>query len=312
MRQLLIHQNNQRQVPKLAVFPKAYLQALCKDGTMSLEDWIRLAVTLDIDGLEWYAGFLQMADQRNWPIFRRMVEDHGKVIPMMCCSPDFTHPDKRFREKEIEKEKHWIDMTNALGGTYCRVLSGQRRPGLSMEEGVQLAADCIYECLPYARERNITLVLENHYKDDFWEYPEFAQQAVVFCKLVASVNHPNFGVNYDPSNTYLAGENPLELLELVSKRVVTMHASDRYLKEGTIADLRKEEGGSAGYAKRLAHGEIGKGLNDYDAIFTELKKAGFDGWISIEDGVDGMDQLERSVSFLKEKIRLYWPEVSCE
>ncbi|MDQ6814820.1 MAG: sugar phosphate isomerase/epimerase, partial [Bacteroidota bacterium] len=121
------------------------------------------------------------------------------------------------------------------------------------------------------------------------------------------IDHPNFGVNYDPSNTYLAGEDPIELLKKVSHRVVTMHASDRYLKEGTIEDLRKEEGGALGYAKRLSHGEIGKGLNDYDAIFAELKRVGFDGWISIEDGVDGMDQLERSVSFLRKKIFEYWP-----
>jgi sugar phosphate isomerase/epimerase len=86
-----------------------------------------------------------------------------------------------------------------------------------------------------------------------------------------------------------------------------MHASDRYLKEGTIEDLRKEERGAAGYAKRLRHGEIGKGLNDYDAIFTELKRVGFAGWISIEDGVEGMAQLERSVAFLKKKIEEYWP-----
>ena len=295
-------------MPQLAVFPKAFMNALCKDGTMLVQEWINLAVKLDVDGLEWYADFLQMADKRNWPVFRSMVEDHGKVIPMMCCSPDFTHPDKKFRDKEIEKEKYWIDMAHALGGNYCRVLSGQRRPGLSIDEGIKLAADCIYQCLPYAQERNITLILENHYKDDFWEYPEFAQQADVFCKLVDSVTHPNFGVNYDPSNTYLAGEDPLELLKRISSRVVTMHVSDRYLKEGTIDDLRKEEGGAAGYAKRLSHGEIGKGLNDYDAIFTELKRVGFDSWISIEDGVDGMDQLERSVSFLRNKIQLYWPE----
>jgi sugar phosphate isomerase/epimerase len=85
-----------------------------------------------------------------------------------------------------------------------------------------------------------------------------------------------------------------------------MHASDRFLIEGTIEDLQREEEGAEGYAKRLSHGEIGKGLNDYDAIFTELKSKGFDGWISIEDGVEGMDQLERSVGFLKRKIAEYW------
>ena len=294
-------------MPKLAAFPKAFMHALCKDGSMKLSEWINLASQLNIDGLEWYAGFLEMDDKKNWKTFRTMTEDNGKTIPMMCCSPDFTHPDKKFREKEIEKEKRWIDMTYALGGSYCRVLSGQRRPELSIDEGVKLAAECIEACLPYAAERNITLILENHYKDDFWLYPEFAQKADVFCKLADAIHHPSFGINYDPSNTYLAGEDPVDLLKRISHRVVTMHASDRYLKEGTIEDLRKEEN-SEGYAKRLAHGEIGKGLNDYDAIFSELKSVGFNNWISIEDGVEGIDQLKRSISFLRKKISEYWKD----
>lgn len=293
-------------MPRLAAFPKAFMQALCKDGTMLISEWIELAVQLDIDGLEWYAGFIEMQDENKWKGFRHQVEAHGKSIPMMCCSPDFTHPDEAFRKKEIEKQKKWIDMTYVLGGSFCRVLSGQRRPELSTSAGVTLAAECIQECIPYARENGVTLILENHYKDDFWEYPEFAQKMEVFCQLVDKIDDPHFGVNYDPSNTFLAGEDPLELLYRVSKRVVTMHASDRFLKEGTIEDLRKEEGGAVGYAKRLSHGEIGKGLNDYDAIFSELKRVGFDGWISIEDGVEGMEQLERSVSFVRKKMQQYW------
>jgi sugar phosphate isomerase/epimerase len=293
-------------MPQLAAFPKAYMNALCKDGTMKVSEWIDIAGNLDIDGIEWYAGFLEMENDANWKIFRRQVEDKGMVIPMMCCSPDFTHPDKSFRDIEIAKQKHWIDMTYALGGKYCRVLSGQKRPELSIDLGIQLAADCIYECLPYAQERDITLIIENHYKDDFWTYPEFAQKMDIFCALVDKINHPFFGVNYDPSNTYLAGEDPIELLNRVSHRVVTMHASDRYLKEGTLEDLRNEEGGAVGYAKRLSHGEIGKGLNDYDAIFSILKKEKFDGWISIEDGVDGIEQLERSVLFLRKKMKEYF------
>ena len=293
-------------MPQLAAFPKAYMNALCKDGTMKVSEWIDIACRLDIDGLEWYAGFLEMENADNWKIFRRQVEDNGKVIPMMCCSPDFTHPDKAFRDIEIAKQKHWIDMTYALGGKFCRVLSGQKRPELSIDLGIQLAADCIHECLPYAQERDITLIIENHYKDDFWTYPEFAQKMDVFWALVDQINHPFFGVNYDPSNTYLAGEDPLELLKRAVHRVVTMHASDRYLKEGTLEDLRNEEGGAVGYAKRLSHGEIGKGLNDYDAIFTLLKKQNFNGWISIEDGVDGIEQLERSVLFLRKKMKEYF------
>jgi sugar phosphate isomerase/epimerase len=294
-------------MPRLAAFPKAFMQALCKDGSMRLSQWIELSGQLDIEGLEWYAGFIEMEDERNWEKLRRQVEGQGRSIPMMCCSPDFTHPDAGFRDQEIVKQKRWIDMTLALGGGYCRVLSGQRRPGLSVEQGLDLAILSIRACLDYASERGITLILENHYKDDFWEYPEFAQKGDLFCRLVESIDHPFFGVNFDPSNAWLAGESPLDLLRRIAPRVRTMHASDRFLTEGSLDDLRAEEAGTPGYAKRLRHGEIGKGLNDYDALFTELKKAGFDGWISIEDGMEGMEQLSRSVSFLREKMAAYWP-----
>ncbi|WP_276392142.1 sugar phosphate isomerase/epimerase family protein [Eudoraea chungangensis] len=295
-------------MPKLAVFPKAFMHALCKDGSMRIAEWIALAEPLQVSGLEWYAGFLEMQDRNKWNTLRRLAEQSGKTIPMLCCSPDFTHSDVAHRKKEVEKQKYWIEMSAEMGASYCRVLSGQRRPDLGIEEGISYAKDCIEECLPMAQQYGITLIIENHYKDDFWEYPEFAQKKDIFYQLVNQIRHPNFGVNYDPSNTFLAGEDPIDLLNLVVDRVVTMHASDRFLLSGSIEDLRREEIGVEGYAKRLSHGEIGKGLNDYDTIFKLLNGAGFNGWISVEDGVDGMDQLERSVLFLRQKIKLYWPE----
>jgi sugar phosphate isomerase/epimerase len=224
---------------------------------------------------------------------------------MLCCSPDFTHPDAAFRAEQVRRETHWIDMAAELGASYCRVLSGQRRPEVSREDGLRYAAEGIEACLPHAAERGVTLILENHYKDNFWDYPEFAQHTDVFCDLVDRIHSPHFGVNFDPSNTILAGEDPLALLGRVKHRVVTMHASDRYLAEGTIEDLRKEEVGR-GYASRLRHGVIGKGLNDYDAIFRTLRGVGFDGWISIEDGEHGIEQLEESARFLREKIASHW------
>jgi len=292
--------------PSLAAFPKAFMDELCVTGTMTIRQWLQLAATLDVDGVEFYSGFLELADRRTWPAVRRMVQDLGLAAPMMCCSPDFTHPDPAFRQKQIDAELHWIDMTAELGGSFCRVLSGQRRPEISREQGIALAADCIRACLPHARDRGVRLVIENHYKDNYWTHPEFAQKMDVFCELVGRIDSPDFGVNFDPSNTLLAGEDPLELLRHVKHRVLTMHASDRYLAEGTLEDLRREED-SAGYARRLRHGVVGRGLNDYDAIFGELVSAGFSGWISIENGVEGMQQLRESVTFLRRKIEQHWP-----
>jgi sugar phosphate isomerase/epimerase len=299
-------------MPHLAAFPKGWLDDLCQTGSLSLGAWIEMASTLDIDGLELYSGMIDLRDATGWATWRDQIEHHGLAMPMLCCSPDFTHPDAGYRAQEIAREKHWIDMTAAFGGRYCRVLSGQRRPGLSIDEGVDLAASCITACLPYAADRGVTLILENHYKDNYWTYPEFAQHLDVFTSLVDAIDPrrwPNFGVNFDPSNAILAGDDPLLWLGRLKSRVVTMHASDRYLVSGTIEDLRREED-SVGYAARLKHGEIGQGLCDYDAIFTELRSVGFDGWISIEDGVDGLEQLARSVAFLRGKLDQHWPAVA--
>ena len=292
-------------MPKIAAFPKAFVDELCVTGAMSLRQWIELAATLDIAGLEFYSGFLGLKDPAGWPEVRRLAAECGLSIPMFCCSPDFTHPDPAFRRREIDTEKHWIDATAALGGRFCRVLSGQYRPELSREEGLRYAEESILACLEHAGPMGITLTIENHYKDNYWKFPEFAQKMDLFCALVGRIESPRFGVNYDPSNAFLAGDDPLELLEHVKGRVVTMHASDRYLAQGTLEDLKRADG-VEGYARQLKHGVIGEGLNDYDRIFSTLQGAGFDGWVSIEDGTEGMDQLRRSVAFLKGKIARFW------
>jgi sugar phosphate isomerase/epimerase len=295
-------------MPQLAAFPKAFMRQLCKDGSMTVRDWVALAAPLQVDGLEFYSGFLELADPARWPELRREVERQGLVIPMLCCSPDFSQPDPTLRRAEIEKEKTWIRMAATLGAGYCRVLSGQQRPELTRQQGLDIVVANIEACLPEAERCGVTLILENHYKDDFWTRPEFAQKMDVFCELVDRIQHPRFGVNYDPSNAFLAGDDPLALLRRVKHRVVTMHASDRFLAEGTLEDLRREETGAEGYAKRLRHGTIGRGLNDYDAIFSELRDAGFNSWVSIEDGVDGMEQLAESVRFVRTKLQQYWPQ----
>jgi sugar phosphate isomerase/epimerase len=276
------------------------MDQLCVDHTMTLFDWIELGATLGVDGLEFYSGFLE-DDEQFLKKVKATLERHNLAMPMLCCSPDFTEPDAALLEKEIEREKRMIEITAFFGGRFCRVLSGQRRPELSRERGVAQVVRVIKSLLPFAEEHGVVLNMENHYKDNYWKYPEFAQKTDVFVEIVNQIDSPWFGVNYDPSNTILAGEDPLVLLEQVKHRVVSMHASDRYLKSGTIEDLRKEED-SVGYANRLAHGVIGKGLNDYDKIFSTLHAVGFNSWISIEDGMNGMDDLRESVKFLKAKI----------
>jgi sugar phosphate isomerase/epimerase len=274
--------------PRVSVFPKCYFDLLCR-GEMDYSDWIRSAATLGGEGVEHYDGFFRSLDAADVDPIVRVMADTGQVSSMVCFSPDFTHPDADERARQVERQKAAIDLTVRLGTTFCRTLSGQNRPGLTRDEGIARTVDGLRRSLEYAERRGVVLCLENHYKDGTWQYAEFAQPEDIFLEILDRVDSPHLGVQYDPSNALVGGFDPVRFLEKVMTRVVTMHASDRYFANG-----------------ELKHGETGKGQIDYDAIFPMLARAGFAGWISVEDGMNGLDELQRSVEFLKTKRAEYY------
>ncbi|MEC9189503.1 MAG: sugar phosphate isomerase/epimerase family protein [Planctomycetota bacterium] len=296
--------------PRISAFPKCYLEEISSHDGMSVFDWIEQARELDADGLEMYEGFFTSLDNDYLDSVKDAILQAGFVMPMLCCSPDFTHPDRDQRQRAVDREIQMIEVTHRLGGTgsVCRVLSGQRYPEVTRDQGMQWVVECIEKCLPAAREHGIILGLENHYKDGFWKYPEFAQKQDVFLELLRSIPESrHFGVQYDPSNAIVAGDDPVELLRQVADRVVSMHASDRYLAPGATLEALRQSDGTLGYSSQLLHGITGQGLNDYDAIFEILASQNYGGWISIEDGMNGLDEMMESLAFLRSMVRKYFP-----
>jgi sugar phosphate isomerase/epimerase len=287
---------------KIAAFPKCYLDEIAGARTMSVFDWITMARQLDAEGLEMYDGFFTSLADDYIDQVGEAITSAGFAMPMLCCSPDFTNPDPDGRKRAIEHEAAMIRVTRRLGGARaaCRVLSGQRYPQVSVEQGLEWVVESIEQLLPVAREYDIVLALENHYKDGFWQYPEFAQKQEVFLRVLDALpDRSHFGVQYDPSNAIVAGDDPIALLRAVADRVVSMHASDRYLTEGTTLEQLRQSDGTIGYSPNLRHGVTGRGLNDYDAIFSILAGCGYAGWVSIEDGMNGMEEMQESIAFLK-------------
>jgi sugar phosphate isomerase/epimerase len=295
---------------KIAAFPKCYIEQIAGDRTISVFDWIAMARSLDADGLEMYDGFFTSLAPGYLDRVGEAMAGARFAMPMLCCSPDFTNPDAEARKRAVDREAELIGVARRLGGprTVCRVLSGQRYPGVSRGQGLEWVVDCISQVLTVAREHDVVLGLENHYKDGFWKYPEFAQKQDVFLELLATIPDRNhFGVQYDPSNAIVAGDDPIELLRAVADRVVSMHASDRFLAEGTTLEHLRQNDGTLGYSPNLRHGVTGQGLNDYHAIFRILAHNHYQGWISIEDGMNGMDEMAQSLAFLRQMIATYFP-----
>lgn len=275
---------------------------------MSLFQWIELAGQLDLDGVELYPRFFASLDPGYVRQVASALTDNGLQMPMLCNSPDFTQLEAADRAREVETTRRMIGLTAELGGRYCRVLSGQNRPGLDAAKALGWVIEALTSLMRDAEAAGVVLVIENHYKDGLWLYPEFAQSHARYLEILHAVDSPWLRVQYDPSNAIVAGEDPYDLLERVLPRVATVQASDRYMEGGTVEDLRRLSADPRhGYAPFLKHGVIGRGLNDYDRIFGTLARSGWDGWVSIEDGdggtiEEGMSNLRDSAAFLRAKL----------
>jgi sugar phosphate isomerase/epimerase len=275
-------------------------------GEKDYAEWIYQAATLGGEGIEHYDGFFRSPAADDVDPILRLMEETGQISSMLCFSPDFTHPDADERLRQVERQKAAIDLTVRLGAKHCRTLSGQRYPDMTRADGIARTVEGIRRSLDYAQQRGVVLCMENHYKDGRWRHPEFAQPEDIFLEIIGQIDSPHFGVQYDPSNATVGGFDPIAFLDKVKHRVVTMHASDRYLAPGATLEDLKSADGTSGYSDKLKHGETGKGLNDYDAIFRRLVEVGFDGWISVEDGMNGLGELRNSVEFLKQKRAQYF------
>ena len=291
-------------MPKIAIMPRCYLLDIAQ-GRMDLFDWLENAAALEPEGHELHAAFFAGRPESYVAEVRRRAEALATPVVSLCFAPDFTQPDPAARAEEVRRQAEAIRTAAALGAGLCRTLSGQRRSEVPVAQGIDWVVECIEASLPAAERCGIQLVIENHYKDAFWQYPEFAQKADLFLRVVERIRSPHFGVQFDPSNAILAGDDPIALLHRVKHRLMAMHASDRFLEPGASLDELRQADGTLGYSPKLRHGEIGKGLNDYDAIFSILRDIRYAGWISIENG-DTMESMRNSVAFLKRMRHQYF------
>lgn len=294
---------------RISAFPKAFLGPMVIAKTMTVFEWIDMAKALPVEGLEMHSGFFWQRTDEEYDRVGEALAAGGFEMPMLCASPDLAHPDADQRRTEFDAQVEMIAVTARLGGpgAACRVVSGQAHPGVSIEQGLEWVADAINRLVPIARDLSVTLAIENHYKASTWQFPEFAQRPEVFFRLLDEISdRATFGVQFDPSNALVAGVDSADFLESVVDRVVTMQASDRYLEDGTTLEDLRQADGTLGYSPALKHGVIGRGLNDYDRIFRTLVAHGYDGWISIEDGINGLGEMRESAEFLQRARETYF------
>jgi len=267
---------------KISCLPVSFFSQLEKQE-MSVLDWVAMGKEVGLDGVDLSVLFLENLDKDYIYGLRNGFKDIHMPIAMISTYPDFTNPDPKERERQVELEKQYIKAAGRLGASLVRITAGQSHPGLKEDVGIRWAIKGLKSCERTAKEAGVRLALENHGKPSCWKYPDFDQPTHIFLTLAEGIKNTGIGINFDTANPVVAGDDPLDVLEPVIDQVICIHAAD------------------TGSREALHHVLLGTGLVSFEKIFSRLKRAGYDGWISMEEGSGlGREGVRKAARFIRE------------
>ena len=237
-----------------------------REPKVTVQEVINHAANLGADGVDVLHVQMDNETPEYLTSLRRQAEDNGIELICLSIHQDFVDPDKAGRDKNIEHTRHCIDIAHDLGISYIRLNSGRWNtiksfdelmanrgiepvlPGFTEDDGFNWCIESIMECLPAAEKAGVVLALENH-----WGLTRTPKGLL---RIVNAIDSPWLGVLMDTGNFL---EDPYNKLEQIATQTVFVQAKTYY-------------GGGEWYTLDL----------DYPRIAQILKKANYQGYISLE------------------------------
>ena len=167
-------------------------------------------------------------------------------------------PDASIRKAGLERIKWALDMTSVMGGD---LLAGPYHSALGVFSGQPPTADerkraieVLTQAADHAQKVKVKIAIE--YLNRFECY--FLTNALDAKNLVREINHPYFGTMYDTFHANIEEKNISQAIASMEDTYVHVHISEN------------------------DRGTPGSGHVHWDETFKALRKAKYDGWLTIE------------------------------
>lgn len=238
-----------------------------------------------VTGIE-VAPPLLFQDPANPPIDSiRSVRDYWKdngleIVAMQSLL--FGHPemmvfgDESVRRRTLSYLKKIIRVASKLGVRAIVFGSPRNRQVGAMERGYanEIAREFFYELATEAYEFGMSFCIEPNATGYNCDFVTDTTEAV---NLVSKVDHPGFGMNLDAGVITMNNESWSEALTLAGPYIRHFHISEPFLKK--IVDDK----------------------SGHELIGNELRRHGYDGWVSIEMqsglGADNVEVVRECLKF---------------
>lgn len=229
---------------------RQYLPTKGKPGEISLYDWLDLAASWPLDGVELTSYYFDSEEPAYLHSLKARAFKLGLGISGTAVGNTFCLPPGKERDEQIAMVKRWIDNSVQLGSPVMRVFAGGKPTMGKRDELFTWVTDCLKTCCDYAGPRGVFLAIEDH--------GHLTETADDVLKIIDKVNHEWLGLNLDTGNFRV--KDPYAEMAKAAPRMITSHTKAQVL-------------GPDGKNKEPA---------DYARIIKVFREANYRGYISLE------------------------------
>ena len=204
--------------------------------------------------------------------FRRVLRAKKLDIACLSCYCPLTYPPGELREQSLDLNRAYIDLAAALEVLWLRSIGNITNPvpgeSLTMEEAFDLHVAALNELIPYARERNVRLIVETNENTT----TSNADELMAVSEAVGS----ELDLVMDGANLYMEGRDVLSEARKLAPHIAMLH----------VKNVRRREPGKLDYLPKNVYGyewtQLSDGDIDWAEVLGELRHGGFDGYVLYE------------------------------
>jgi len=229
--------------------------------TMSLEDFLKRARELKVDGVSLESCFIPRFDGEYLSEIKGMLDEWGMDRVFAWGHPDGLEGGRN--KKAYDEMVKCIEHARDIGAKVMRVVGSSLMFRFEPHEPqIERLSKMFSSAVKIAKKHDIRLAMENHI--------DFNSDEIL--TILKNVDSPYLGINFDTGNFLRVLDDPIRGMEKLAKHVYATH----------VKDLKPQKGVPVNAWYFFSCTPVGDGLVDNLRLARILKEAGYGGFLAVE------------------------------
>ena len=243
------------------LFGEVYPHQQTPEKKITLEDFLKRARELDVDGVSLESCFVPSFDKEYLTDIKAMLDDFGFDRVWAWGHPDGLEGGKN--TDEFEKMMGSFEHAKNIGARVMRIVGSslifRNEPH---HEQIDRLVNMFKQATKKAQDYDIKMAIENHIDFDSDEILEILER----------VDSPYLGVNFDTGNFIRVLDDPVKAAQKLAPHVFATHIKDVKLQTDVPVDTWHF----------FASCPVGQGLVDVRGVAQALSDVNYQGFLAVE------------------------------